>query len=120
VIPSPLHAHQLITHYNDGNGRGATIPGSGTLVTPKAGLGSIPVYGRAYPESVSTATLPYTIPAGQVYVAKGLVQADYHDAPTFTTNVSDHHVVKGTSQFYVISFNHRLAFVNASDVDVVR
>jgi hypothetical protein len=64
-------------------------------VTPKAGLGSIPVYGRAYPESVSTATLPYTIPAGQVYVAKGLVQADYHDAPTFTTNVSDHHVVKG-------------------------
>jgi hypothetical protein len=89
-------------------------------VTPKAGLGSIPVYGRAYPESVSTATLPYTIPAGQVYVAEGLVQADYHDAPTFTTNVSDHHVVKGTSQFYVISVNHRLAFVNASDVDVVR
>jgi hypothetical protein len=59
-------------------------------VTPKAGLGSILVYGRAYPQSVSTATLPYTIPAGQVYVAKGLVQADYHDAPTFTTNVSDH------------------------------
>jgi hypothetical protein len=103
----------------DGKGRGAAIAGSGTLVTPKAELGSIPVYGRAYPESISTETLPYTIPAGQVYVAKDLVQADYYDAPTFTTNVSDHHVVKGTSHFYVISFNHRLAFVKASDVDVV-
>jgi hypothetical protein len=97
-----------------------TIPGSGTLVTPKAGLSSIPVYGRAYPESISTNTLPYTIPAGQTYVAKDLVQADYYDAPTFTTNVADHHVVKGTSQFYVISFNHRLAFVKSTDVDVVR
>jgi hypothetical protein len=28
-------------------------------------------------------------------------------------------VVKGTTTFYVISFNHRLAFVKASDVDVV-
>ena len=103
--------------FHDG---GVTIPGSGTLVTPKAGLSSIPVYGRAYPESVSTATLPYTIPAGQVYVAKDLVQSDYYDAPTYTTNVSDHHVVKGTSQFYVISFDHRLAFLSADDVDIVK
>jgi N-acetyl-anhydromuramyl-L-alanine amidase AmpD len=97
-----------------------TIPGSGALVTPKAGLSSIPVYGRAYPESISTATLPYTIAAGQTYVAKDLVQADYYDAPTYTTDVSDHHVVKGSSSFYVISFNHRIAFVRASDVEVVR
>jgi len=96
-----------------------TIPGTGTLVTPRAGESSIPVYGRAYPESVSTATLPYTIPAGQTYVAKDLVQADYYDAPTYTTNLSDHHVVKGSSYFYVISFNHRIAFVKATDVDVV-
>ena len=96
-----------------------SIPGSGTLVTPKAGVSSIPVYGRAYPESISTATLPYAIPAGQLYVAKDLVQADYYDAPTYTTNLSDHHVVKGASQFYVISFNHRLAFLKSTDVDVV-
>ena len=76
-------------------------------------------YGRAYPESISPATLRYTIPAGQTYVAKDLVQADYYGAPTFTTNLSDHHVIKGTSHFYVISFNHRLAFLKASDVDVV-
>jgi hypothetical protein len=29
------------------------------------------------------------------------------------------HWCKGTSHFYVISFNHRLAFVKASDVDVL-
>jgi N-acetyl-anhydromuramyl-L-alanine amidase AmpD len=103
----------------DPESRHTTIPGSGTLVTPKAGTSTIPVYGRAYPQSVSTATLPYTIPAGQVYVAKDLVQADYYDAPTFTLNAADHHVVKGTTTFYVISFNHRLAFVKASDVDIV-
>jgi N-acetyl-anhydromuramyl-L-alanine amidase AmpD len=97
-----------------------TIPGSGVLVRPKAGVSSIPVYGRAYPESVSTEPLPYTIPAGQVYVAKDLVQADYYNAPTFTTNVSDHQVVKGTSRFYVVSFNHRLAFLKSTDVDVVK
>ena len=60
-----------------------TVPGGGTLVTPKAGLASIPVYGRAYPSSVSTATLGYTIPAGQTYVAKDLVGADYYSASTF-------------------------------------
>jgi N-acetyl-anhydromuramyl-L-alanine amidase AmpD len=103
----------------DPQARHATIPGSGTLVTPKEGLATIPVYGRAYPEAISTATLPYTIPAGQVYVAKDLVQADYYDAPTFTLDAADHHVVKGSTSFYVISFNHRLAFVRAGDVDVV-
>ena len=30
-----------------------TVAGSGTLVTPKAGLATIPVYGRAYPSTVS-------------------------------------------------------------------
>jgi N-acetyl-anhydromuramyl-L-alanine amidase AmpD len=104
----------------DPQARHATIPGSGTLVTPRAGLASIPVYGRAYPEWISELPLPYTIAAGQVYVAKDLVQADYYDAPTFTLDPADHHVVKGSTQFYVISFNHRLAFVKASDVDVVK
>jgi N-acetyl-anhydromuramyl-L-alanine amidase AmpD len=95
------------------------IPGGGTLVTPKAGLASIPVYGRAYPSAVSTATLGYSIPAGQTYVAKDLVHADYYDAPTFTLDPSDHTVVQSSEQFYEISFNHRLAFVKATDVDTV-
>jgi hypothetical protein len=101
------------------NARGSsTAPGSGTLVTPRAGLASIPVYGRAYPESVSTATLGYTIPAGQVYVADELVGADYYSASTFNAPQT-YSVIRGDTRFYKISFNHRAAFVRESDVDVV-
>jgi N-acetyl-anhydromuramyl-L-alanine amidase AmpD len=97
---------------------GVSIPGHGLLITPKTGLASIPVYGRAYPSSVSTATLGYTIPAGQVYVATDLVGADYYSATTYNAP-STYHVVTSGEQFYAISFNHRLAFVRASDVQVL-
>ena len=96
-----------------------TVAGKGLLVTPKAGSGSIPVYGRAYPSSVSTATLGYTIPAGQAYVAKDLVGADYYSASTFNAPET-YSVVTGAERYYEISFNHRFAFVKASDVDVLR
>jgi N-acetyl-anhydromuramyl-L-alanine amidase AmpD len=105
-----------------------TVPGSGTLITPKAGLASIPVYGRAYPEDSAypgginpqlIVPLQYTLPAGQIYVAKDLVKSDYFYAPTYTLNAADHIVVEGQTEYYLIFFNHRLAFVKASDVDVV-
>lgn len=92
--------------------------GGGTLVTPRAGLAAIPVYGRAYPVDISTATLGYTIPAGQVYVAKDLVGADYYDATTFDA-LDTYRVFTGSTRFYEISFNHRIAFLKADDVDVV-
>jgi N-acetyl-anhydromuramyl-L-alanine amidase AmpD len=101
----------------DPNGKN-TVPGGGTLVTPKAGLASIPVYGRAYPSSVSTVTLGYTIPAGQTYVARDLVNADYYSASTYNAPET-YSVVKSDEQFYEISFNHRIAFVRATDVDTV-
>ena len=101
----------------DPHGRN-TIPGGGTLVTPKAGLASIPVYGRAYPSSVSTDTLGYTIPAGQTYVATDLVGADYYSASTYNAPQS-YSVIKSDEKFYEISFNHRIAFVRATDVDTV-
>ncbi|HVU78864.1 MAG TPA: peptidoglycan recognition family protein [Gaiellaceae bacterium] len=104
----------------DPQGSGSsTIPGNGTLVTPRPGLASIPVYGRAYPSSVSTDTLGYTIPAGQEYVAKDLVGADYYSASTFNAP-STYSVQRSAEQFYEISFNHRIAFVRASDVAVVQ
>jgi hypothetical protein len=101
----------------DPNGKNTT-PGGGTLITPEAGLASIPVYGRAYPSSVSTATLGYTIPAGQTYVARDLVSADYYNATTFNAPET-YSVIRSDEQFYEISFNHRIAFVKASDVEVV-
>jgi hypothetical protein len=98
----------------------ATIPGRGTLITPKAGLSSIPVYGRAYPSSISTATLDlYSIPAGQTYVAKDLVTADYYSASTFN-DPSSYHLYTSPEQFYEIFFNHRIAYVRKDDVDLVR
>ena len=98
----------------------ATIPGNGTLITPKAGLASIPVYGRAYPSSISTATLDqYSIPAGQTYVAKDLVTADYYSASTYN-DPSSYHLYTSPEQFYEIFYNHRIAYVRKDDVDVVR
>jgi hypothetical protein len=78
-------------------------------VTPKARVASIPVDGRAYPSSVSTATLGYTIPAGQVYVVRDLVGADYYDATTFNAP-STYPVIPSNEKFYEISFNHQSAF----------
>jgi hypothetical protein len=94
------------------------IPGGGTLITSKPGHASIPVYGRAYPSSVSTATLGYSLPAGQEYVADGNVGADYYSATTYDAPTT-YSVVSSTSErFYEISFNHRIAYVRASDVQV--
>jgi N-acetylmuramoyl-L-alanine amidase len=98
----------------------ATIPGRGTLITPKPGLGSIPVYGAAYPSSYSTATLDeYSIPSGQTYVAQDLVTADHYAATTFD-DPSSYVVQTSPEQFYEIFFNHRISYVRADDVDVVR
>lgn len=61
----------------------------GRVITPKAGLASIPVYGAAYPEaSAYPAAVPvtkivklsYAIPAGQEYPTIGAV-------PTATTTL---------------------------------
>jgi N-acetyl-anhydromuramyl-L-alanine amidase AmpD len=106
-----------------------TVRGQGILIKPKSGRGSIPVYGRAYPEAAAypAGTTPqsiepiYTMPGGQIYVASGPFKSDYYWAPTYapTLEGSDHVVVKGQTKYYQIFYNHRFAFVMASDVDVV-
>jgi len=89
-----------------------------TVITPKADFTWIPVYGRAYPESISSATLTmYSIPAGQKYVAYEKVKGDYYEATTFN-NLDSYVLHKTETDFYMIQFNHRLAFVKASDVDI--
>src|SRR5438874_8920892 len=93
---------------------------AGAVITPKAGATSIPVYGRAYPESISTATMrQYSIAAGQRYVSYEKVKGDYYDAPTFN-DLANYHLITGNTEFYLIRFNHRLAYVKASDVDVIQ
>src|SRR5205823_14238373 len=93
---------------------------TGTLITPKSGRTSIPVYGRAYPESISTRTMAqYSIAAGQRYVSYEKVRGDYYDAPTFN-DLANYHLITGNTEFYLIRFNHRLAYLKASDVDVIQ
>jgi N-acetyl-anhydromuramyl-L-alanine amidase AmpD len=102
----------------DPHGRNTRGVRGGTLVTPKRGADSIAVYGAAYPSSRPAPTLQYTIPAGQVYVAKDLVRASYYSATTFNDPAS-YQVITEPTRFYEISFNHRIAYVRADDVRVL-
>jgi N-acetyl-anhydromuramyl-L-alanine amidase AmpD len=105
-------------------GQPTAVDASGTVVTPKAGLTSIPVYGRAYPEkeaypadvpAQAVSPLPYTIPAGQEYVVGDKLPGEYLYAVTFTTD--SHRVVVGKDLYYQIQYGHRVAYVRAADVD---
>jgi hypothetical protein len=97
----------------------------GFVVTPKAGLDGVPVYGRAYPEKAAypadvpaqeVTPLPYRLLAGQKYVVGDAVPGEYYYSLTFTTDT--HRVVVGKDLYYEIQFGHRVAFVRAADVRV--
>jgi N-acetyl-anhydromuramyl-L-alanine amidase AmpD len=108
-----------------------TKSGRGLIIKPKAGLASIPLYGRAYPEAaayppginpqVISPLTPYSIPAGQLYVATGPYPGQYYYSPTYIPKLegSDRKVVTGQTLYYQVSYNHRFAYVKASDVEVV-
>jgi N-acetyl-anhydromuramyl-L-alanine amidase AmpD len=106
-----------------------SVNSQGKLITPKAGLSSISVYGRAYPDpSVypngikAQEQVPiYTLNVGQLYVATQLVNGDYYYTHDYTQNLeqSDHQLIKDQTQYYEIYFNHRHGFVKASEVDVI-
>ena len=101
----------------------AALDARGLVVTPKAGLASIPVYGRAYPEAAAypagvpvqpLTALQYTLPAGQSYAVGGVERGEYYYSVTF--DPATHTVVRGTQLYYEIQFGHRVAFVRADDV----
>ncbi|MGX1246645.1 N-acetyl-anhydromuramyl-L-alanine amidase AmpD [Streptomyces pseudovenezuelae] len=101
------------------------VNAAGLVVTPKEGLDSVPVYGRAYPEASAypagvpaqaVSPLPYKVLKGQAYVAGDRVPGEYYYAVTFTTD--SHRVVVGEDLYYEIQYGHRVAFVRAADVDV--
>ncbi len=111
---------------NQGQVRNA-LPSRGQYVTPKLGVSSIPVYGRAYPESSayngtqvpvqSVVPLDYTIPAGQRYSTSGPVSADYYYAWAIDASLPDDHtVVVGNKVYLQIQYNHRIAYVDRDDI----
>ncbi|OIV35275.1 hypothetical protein BIV57_22425 [Mangrovactinospora gilvigrisea] len=106
------------------------------LITP-AGSTAVPVYGRAYPEtSAYPAALssvagdpnqqltPFskeTIQPGQSYPAAASIKGDYYYSENFNcTATPDCLVVAGTTAYYPITYNHRIAYVKASDVTVTQ
>ncbi|MEU7644760.1 N-acetylmuramoyl-L-alanine amidase [Streptomyces huasconensis] len=103
------------------------LDAKGWVVTPKEGATEVPVYGRAYPEKEAypagvpvqaVSPLPYKILAGQKYVIGDKVPGEYYYASTFDT--AGHKVVRGKDMYYVIQYGHRIGYVRAADVQVVR
>ncbi|WP_049556757.1 N-acetylmuramoyl-L-alanine amidase [Nonomuraea sp. SBT364] len=101
------------------------IPSMGLVVTPKPGLATVPVYGRAYPEQEAypegipyqaVTPLQYTFSAGEKYTLSGTAATEYYRAVTF--DASGHTVVRGKTKYLQIQFGHRVMFVKADDVRV--
>lgn len=110
--------------YNPDNSNSTNA--TGKLVTVK-GSKSIPVYGSAYPaKSILkknkvtgiTPTPLYQMEPRQKYVYGGTVTSDYFNSH-FDSN-SAKNVIHGTDQYYQIQFNHRIAFVKASDANIIQ
>ncbi|MET9259558.1 N-acetylmuramoyl-L-alanine amidase [Amycolatopsis sp. NPDC004079] len=104
----------------------ATSPAFGLAVTPRTGLATVPVFGRAFPEAEAYPTsvprqqvvpLPYTFSAGQRYSLGNVLGSEYYWAATF--DPAQHVVVKGKTCYVQIQFGHRIAFVKADDVQLV-
>jgi hypothetical protein len=112
--------------FRDPAGARTSLWASGMVVTPRPGLASVPVYGRAYPEAEAypegvppqaIAPLQYEMLAGQRYALGQEPETEYYRAVTFDS--TQHVVVSGDLRYYQIQFGHRVAYVVADDVVVM-
>jgi N-acetyl-anhydromuramyl-L-alanine amidase AmpD len=112
-------------------------PVKALTVVPKAGKTSVPIYTESFPEASAYPAAftswyggvprsqriasKYTLTPGQAYVTDGkLLQSDWFNAFNIDGSAfMDQTDFKGATQYYLITYNHRMAFVNAADVDVV-
>ena len=108
----------------------AALPQQVTMVTPRAGLATVPVYGVSYPVLAGSYQAPskpqtfekiYDIAAGQKYVVTSRHTADYYWAKVYAKTLAEasHTVVREGTEYFQIEFNHRVAFVRTSDVDLL-
>jgi N-acetyl-anhydromuramyl-L-alanine amidase AmpD len=115
--------------YNPNNENRTAVANKARLVTPKAGKTSVPLYGRPVPEAsaykngvppLMPVPLQYNLLAGQRYVAYDYKAInDYFHVATFDrSSPGDGTVIVGNEKYIPVSYNHRQAFVKASDVDV--
>lgn len=98
------------------------LDAEGWVVTGKDSDGTLPVYGRAYPErDAYPADVPYQeveplvyeIPGDQRYAVGLATDSEYYFAQSFDT--ARHQVVRG-EKYYQIQVGHRIGFVRAADV----
>jgi N-acetyl-anhydromuramyl-L-alanine amidase AmpD len=119
---------QIGWFYNPAGSGQTAVRAFSQTITPRNGLGSISVYGGAYPEpSAYPSAIPvqkldmlYTISAGQSYTTTGEnLPTDYfYDATVNYSLPDDHMIVHGKQKYYQIWFNHRIAYVKANEVTI--
>lgn len=112
--------------YNPRQANTTTVKGK--VAMNRGDLDAVPVYATAYPEaSAYPLMVPpaaqkeiYTLPKDQSYVVLDEnPDTDYFYAPTVDySKPYDHTVVKGQDKYVAIAFNHRVAFVKASDLQL--
>jgi N-acetyl-anhydromuramyl-L-alanine amidase AmpD len=115
--------------FEDPAGHSTATPTSTFVVRPRPGLASIPTYGVAYPDPSdypaaipprTVTPLPYAVQSGQSYVLGGATPTDYYYAQTIDGSLpGDRTNVIGTRRYLEIQLGHRIAFVKASDVQVM-
>ncbi|HEX4811515.1 MAG TPA: N-acetylmuramoyl-L-alanine amidase [Nonomuraea sp.] len=104
--------------------RPTAVPAKGPLVTPlHAGTR---VYGRSYPEKSAytlasaqpLTPLQYKIGPGQTYTVGDTITGSYYAAGAF--KASKHVTTTGDTRYYQIQLGHRVMFVMAKDVRLIR
>ncbi|WP_419993105.1 N-acetylmuramoyl-L-alanine amidase [Streptomyces boninensis] len=97
----------------------------GRVVTPKAGVKDVEIFGRVLPEKdaypkeiepIELAPFPYKMLPGQRYVLGDRVPSEHFYAVNFKD--PDSQVVRGDTVYYEIQFGHRVAYVKSDQVDV--
>ncbi|MFI6732543.1 N-acetylmuramoyl-L-alanine amidase [Nonomuraea sp. NPDC050451] len=101
-----------------------SVPARGLLVTPLRPRTR--VYGRAYPEQSAyklasyqpLAPLQYKIGPGQTYTVGDTITGSYYSAGAFSA--AKHVTTTGQTRYYQIQLGHRVMFVMAKDVRLIR
>jgi hypothetical protein len=112
--------------FHNPRSRPTAIPARGPLATPSTP--TVKVYGRAYPEKSAYrgtgvafqphVPLPYTIRQGQSYAVGHTLTGTYQSAKSFKP--AKHVMVRGDLRYHQIQLGHRVVFVRAEDVRIIR
>ncbi|MGW0892494.1 N-acetylmuramoyl-L-alanine amidase [Saccharopolyspora sp. NPDC002578] len=110
---------------HDPDGKNTTPASDVDLRTPVRD--GIPTYGRPLPDAADypggidpqvLEPLPYTIPAGQVYVTGTPTDAlDYYATYDELDDPDNHTVISGSETFVPVSYHHRWVYAKKSDLE---